>query len=470
MMNANERMNSLLSDRHAPPISVIPFPQIHLVSLARVRMDAGHARPWRITLSRLDRADSAFIAQGEDTLYPGQQYQYLFATKPFPALPPRRTNPIYGNVDPSNGAFINDQWVEIAWGTQSGSGASRLLAHWPSCGGSIVVSGTYVEVWGGAAINLEGSPPTPPESRPVFQASIDHAEGLAPGDAGAELSLIISKGVLEPAEGGEFQTQADDALPDTGWTVGAIPSASLRGSAVLDVAPFVGWRAGISRFPSPTPFNPIITLFTGLAGPAVTVTDNAAVDALGVVTASPGNVAIVINTTIPVSFLDIETGITGNSSIIAVTTPSPNPAFFVASAPSSWTNVPIVFDPPIAGQLGIAGRPTVVNPASSIPPVLEGAVFYVPDFARRVEVILTQSSISPRVPLNGDPRCQVVFFDDRGLNIYGWRQGLVLAGAAVVGNNSPLWHPVPDNAVLMGVYSDPAVTNNIAKVHWRIAP
>lgn len=465
-----EKLRSQLSDRQTHPAAPTGvFDRMYMVSLARVALDAGRSRPWRITLSRLDRVDGAYIVQGHSTLYPGESYQYLYGVLPIPAVPPRRTNPIYGNLDPSNGAFLNDNFVEIAWGTQGGAAPSRLLAQWPSEGASLVVSGSYVEVWGAGAIQSPGSPPVPEGSRPMFQAAIDPIDGVAPGDAGAELSLTDFKLVQEPAAGGTFVTNRGDVSNlFAGWTVeGTTFPASLRGSAVQDVAPFDVWSATIERFTASGTM-PIVTLFTGVVGPAVDVLDGSFVDPAGAITASPGNVAIILNTTLAPTFVDVETQINGVSSIIKVTVPSANPAFVVASAPNSWTaQLAVPFNPIAGADQGRAGA----DAASSIAPLTEGAVFYVPDFARRVRVALFQGvDALNRVPLAGDPQATVVFYNDRGLIVHGWRQGLVLNAGVPVSNDAPVWHPVPDEAVLMGVYGDPAITNNIARVHWRIAP
>lgn len=469
-LTPNEKIASHLSDRQTHPIAPTgQFNRMHMVGLAKVVLNDSRSRAFRIQLSRLDRKDGAYIAQGLDTLYPGESYQYLYGVKPLPDLPPRRTNPIYGDLDPSNGGFLQDNFVEIAWGVQSGQGPNRLLAHWPTEGGSIVVSGSYAEVWAAGAIEIDGTPPTPPGSIPMFQASIDLVDGVSPGDAGSELSLTDSKLVQEPQSGGEFQTaRGDESDVFSGWTVegGAFPG-SLRGSAVQDVAPFAAWSATIRRI-QVMATRPIITMFTQLTGAAVDVIDNGSVDTNGVVTASPGNVAILINTAAAPTFLDIETQINGISLIIRIQTPSANPAFVVASSPNSWTSaLGLPFAPIVGADQGRAGA----DPRSSIASLREGAVFYVPDFARRVRVALVQAPGGLiRVPLAGDPQAQIVFYDDRGFAPYSWRQGLVMAGATVVGNDPPVFHPVPGNAVMMGVYGDPEITTNIARVHWRIAP
>lgn len=490
-MNPHERMNSLLSDRQAlPTATLVPAsptsPRAYSVGVARVRMDEGRARTWRVTLGRLERRDGAWIAAGTNSLFVGANYQYINGHTPSNVIPPRRANPIFGSGDPSNGAELQDQWVEIAWGTAGGGGTNRLLAHWPMLGGSIIVSGTYVEVWGSSAINNRGTPPVDLGSVPVYQAQIDPWEGQG-SLAGDELSLTDSGPVVEPSVGGLWS-----ALPDGGFingflvipdnNVGSFAAASLKGSAVQNVAPFTDWDAVLQRKPFLDPTMPLVSFYTGAVGPACTVTDNASVDFAGVVTASPGNVAVVINRTAPCTFLDVENAI-NTSAIIMVKTPGTNPAHIIANVAAdgrSWGQVPAPAGPGIPNaHNAVAGRPDLfpsfLTYLSSIPPVVEGRVFYVPDFARRVRVSLTQPRPGelypgPLVPFNADPAASVTFWDERGQVIHGYRQGLILNGAAIVGNNAPEFHPVPDNAVLMSVLGNPAVADAFAWVHWRISP
>ena len=45
-------------------------------------------------------------------------------------------------------------------------------------------------------------------------------------------------------------------------------------------------------------------------------------------------------------------------------------------------------------------------------------------------------------------------------------------GGTIVCTEPVMWHPVPDNAVILGVFSDPLLqpTFTSARFHWRIAP
>lgn len=488
-MNPREQMNSLMSDRQTlptAPLGGFGSLQAYSVGVARVRMEAGHARTWRITLGRLDRADGKWIAEGARQLFQGANYQYINGIPVSGAIPPRRGQPIFGSGDPSNGATLQQQWVEIAWGTLGGAGSNRLLAHWPMLGGSLVVSGTYVEVWGASAINFQGTPPVEPGSVPVFQAQIDPWDGDA-SLASAELSLADSAPIVEPIVGGEWS-----ALPDGGFVngflvipdnnVGSFAGGRLKASAVQNVAPYTDWDAVLIRKPFLAPTMPIVSFYAALAGPACTVLDDSSVDFAGTVTASPGNVAVVINIAAPCTNLQLETAI-NTSAIVMVKTPSTNPAHIIANAAapnSCWGQVAAPAAPGIPNaHLGIAGRidlfPSFLTYLSSIPPVVEGAIFYVPDYARRVRVSVTRPRAGEPVPgelvpVNADPQASITFWDERGQVIHGYRQGLILNGAAIVGNNPPEFQLVPDNAVMMSVLGDPAVLDASAFVHWRISP
>src|SRR4029079_7461382 len=164
------------------------------------------------------------------------------------------------------------------------------------------------------------------------------------------------------------------------------------------------------------------------------------------------------------------------SAIIQVQTPSTNPAHIIANAvaPNScWGQVAAPAAPGIPNaHLGIAGRidlfPDFLTYNSSIPPVVEGAIFYVPDFSRRVRVSLTGADSI--VPFNSDLAASVTFWDERGTVVGGFRQGRILNAGAIVGSNAPEVQPIPYNAVLMSVTGDPAILDALAFVHWRISP
>src|SRR6185503_10838390 len=232
----DELFQSRISDRKGLPYGEFNQPQ--LVPLARVSVDTGVAQAWRVTLGRVDRVDDGAVGHpgdpgGSFSLYEGQQYQYDFWLLSNPIIPPRRASPIFDATDPANGADIRDAFVEIAWGTGDGARPNRLLAQWPVQGASIVVTGTYVEVWAGQMVGGLGTPPIPPGAFPTFQATIVQESSVATDGGGAELSLIATV-VINDREGGEVNAQNHFVVSDT------FLGGTLRGSAVQDVAPFAG--------------------------------------------------------------------------------------------------------------------------------------------------------------------------------------------------------------------------------------
>lgn len=458
-LEPGELFESRISDRKGLPYGEFSQPQI--VSIARVTVDTGVAQAWRVTLGRIDRQDDNAVGHpgdpgGSFSLYEGQQYQYDFWMLANSIIPPRRASPIFDATDPANGADIRDAFVEIAWGNAGGARPNRLLAQWPVQGASIVVTGTYVEVWAGQMVGQLGTPPIPIGAFPTFQASIVQESSVATDGGGAELSLIATVGIAD-REGGEL------SMVD-GFVVSEIfVGGSIRGSAVQDVAPFAAFDAVIApRNFSDTPTLSICIL--GSVGAPISRTDNAVVNGAGVVTASPGNVAIVIHQPVggSVTFTDLNNVINA-SAIIQVTTPTTNGAFIIASGPNAWTQSTATFLPIPGATVG----------AAAIPPTIEGALMYVPDFARRVRVDVTDNPAAiGRVPFTGPPKAILAWYDDRGQVVTSHYQGVIIQAAAIVATEPVTWHPVPDNAVILGVFSDPALqpTATSARFHWRIAP
>jgi len=455
----DELFQSNISDRKVLPYG--EFNQAQLVPLARVRVDTGVAQAWRVTLGRVDRSDDAAVGHpgdpgGSFSLYEGQQYQYDFWLLSNPIIPPRRASPIFDATDPANGADIRDAFVEIAWGTGEGARPNRLVAQWPMQGASIVVTGTYVEVWAGQMVGGLGTPPIPPGAFPTFQATIVQESSVATDGGGAELSLIATV-VINDREGGEVNAQNHFVVSDT------FLGGTLRGSAVQDVAPFAGWDAVVGpRNFSDTPTLTIATLDS--VGAPIFRQDDAKIDAAGVITPSPGNTALRLH--VPagtiITFLDIENNL-NLSTRVKIVTPSTNPAFQIASAPNSWTQNEVTFAPIPGATLG----------ALLVPALTEGALMYVPDFARRVRVDVTDSpAATGRVPFTGPPKAVLAWYDDRGQVVTSHYQGIVNPGGTIVCTEPVMWHPVPDNAVILGVFSDPLLqpTFTSARFHWRIAP
>lgn len=145
-------------------------------SLLKVPTTADRARAWRITLQRLQREDgfAPLVIGGPANNIPSiisAQYQYANGFEGNPTWPPRRSNP------------VGKAAVQIAWG-MSAANPARLTADWPVLGASIVVVGSYVEVFA----QLQDLPTPATGARPVATATITPVEGLPTPDAG-ELSL-----------------------------------------------------------------------------------------------------------------------------------------------------------------------------------------------------------------------------------------------------------------------------------------
>lgn len=129
-------------------------------------------------------------------------------------------------------------------------------------------------------------------------------------------------------------------------------------------------------------------------------------------------------------------------------------------------------------DLGISQRGVMADFSGVAPNAVQGKGFYVPDFARRVRVVLVDSSGDARfagqtnggelrVALTGGAAAQLVWYDDRGR--------VVWAEIQVNSNTAPdrgvfgyQWHKVPSRAVMLGVYSDGL--SQTALVDWGISP
>jgi hypothetical protein len=463
-LDVNELFQSRLSDRKGLPYGQFNQPQI--VPIARVNVDTGVAQAWRVTLGRIDRADDNAVGHpgdpgGSFSLYEGQQYQYDFWLLGNPIVPPRRASPIFNATDPANGADIRDAFVEIAWGNGDGARPNRMLAQWPVQGASLTVTGTYVEVWAGQLVGDLGTPQIPATAFPMFQAQIVQEASVATSDGGAELSLIATVGIADREEG--FFNFVG-FVPEQGLNIDGNPNGAIRGSVVQNVAPFHGFDATVTpRVFSDTPR--ITVAIVDLGGASfVARQDNGAVDAAGNFSPSPGNVAILINQPVggTVTFLNLQNALNG-SAIIQVSNPTGNPGDIIASAPNAFSLDLITFLPFNGHTLGIG----------AVAPTLEGALMYVPDFARRVRVDVTDNPAAVgRVPFTGPPKAVLAWYDDRGQVVTSHYQGVIIQAAAIVATEPVTWHPVPDNAVVLGVFSDPALqpTATSARFHWRIAP
>lgn len=483
-MTPAELQQSLLSQRQDMQrmVASAQAPSFQLVSLAKVQTSSGLAQAWRITLGRVERQDGSSAAAPGD---PGNSVPiYIAASYPYdawlmlnPVLPPRRAQPIFSALTPDNGGDSDAMFVEIAWGQGDGSGSGRphrLLAHWPVQGASIVVAGAYVEVWGAGRVTALGTPPIPFGSFPTFQASVVQDSSVHTESA-AELSLtesisvrnaltdafLFPDGVAHPGVQPGFGLALNN-----GAAAFLVPTGALRGSAVLDVAPFRGWNPILRpAIAGRTPRLSIQVQGTGFF-PNVAVFNNSQIDSAGNVTPSNGDVAVQIDTTAApqLTFALLEAAITAAAaSNITVATPSPLGASFVTSAVNgAFANV-AGYNPSTGSELGVG----------EVAPAVQGAVVYVPDFARRVKVVLSTLLVAPagngpRIPIGGDPACVLVFFDERGNVIDQAFQGVIASGNGIV---APDFRAVPAGAVLLGVYPSATDVNQYAAmIHWRIAP
>lgn len=171
--------------------------------LARVEVAEGEARSWRITLARPERQDNrpplvegtGPVGNNSSPIFHSQLFGYAAGFQNTPVLvgdSPQRDGPIG-----RGGTDVDPLFVEIAWGIGSG-GLKRMLAHWPMMGASVVVYGSFVEVFAGTFL-IYGT--NSQADIPVFQADICPAEGLSVLDSG-ELSIQQSEPI-----------QVDDAVP-----------------------------------------------------------------------------------------------------------------------------------------------------------------------------------------------------------------------------------------------------------------
>lgn len=434
------------------------------ISLARVVSTEVSARAWRITLGRVNRRDKAAYNNGvfpnEPLLkFPGYSYTAGFVFPPG-SVPPRRSNPIWGfNTSPLAGTNVaSSLFVQISFG-MPGAEPNRLLANWPLQGGSVVVEGSYVEVFGGLRIISNES--IDPNSFPVFQATITPIDGLASADAG-ELSLtqfsFLENESPTPIEAGLLTNGVTDP-PGFVWEVGPTPAAIPIGAVFR--TPTEYWTALIG---SKTASLFQLAIFISEDGGAqFELRDNEIPDSSGNFVPSPGNVGIVYRSdggAFTRTVNDLEDLINIQSGIALVSTPDPNGTFLLTDG---WGTTL----PPLSDGFGLA--------VGQLVSATGGGSVFVPDFARRVMVTLTNRNEQfinedLRVPITGPIPCQLVWYDDFGVSIFSEFQGPV--AAPNTGVEPTVWRPVPAGAVMLGIYGPPneAPPDVIALIHWRIAP
>jgi len=182
------RASTLANTQIVPPNST--------VSLLKMESEACHARAWRITLQRMDRADrhAPLVPGGAPNSVPivsQAQYGYAAGQQTAPAWPPARSNAVFGNGANPAAALI----VQVAWGMDAANPA-RMAAHWPAQGASFVVVGSYVEV----AASSQGVVDSTFDIQPAVSAQMAPWEGL-PLDASGELSIAGRVRVLPRVDG-----------------------------------------------------------------------------------------------------------------------------------------------------------------------------------------------------------------------------------------------------------------------------
>lgn len=441
------------------------------IGLARASVKGKRSRAWRITLGRVERNDGHSFQSGNSDpngaspLWKAQDVSFAASIMNTPQIPPRRGNPIFGTNSPGNASDIEPIWVQINWGMENGR-TYRMLGNWPMLGGSVVVEGSWVEVFGGVAVFGFGAPPITSDEFPVLTAQIVPTSGLASTDAG-ELSIQqrVNLAATNPLVGG-MQPVTDGVVAQPGFNSAALGvRAAMPASAVYNVGPFVGWNATL-RVLNPFKPPPQLVIFCAATVPQFELRDNQVPNGAGVFVASPGNVGIVYRTdgvTGVHTIADLE-ALLNTSTLIQIATPDPNTTLKVFAG---WTIA--ANHVPAATGLGTL---TFVAPTA-------GGAVYVPDFARRVRVWPAQQNVffagaEFRVPFEGPEPMQLNWYDDSGVVVdVAW---IGLIRDPLTGNVTscipPGWHPVPARATTLAIYqiSNTFNTPDTAFVHWRIAP
>jgi hypothetical protein len=420
------------------------------VSIARVVSEDDRARSWRVTFLRLERSDAKAPLHSGDAgnsspAWISQLYQYAAGDQNTPAVPPRRSEPVLGF---NGSADVEPVFAQISWGMQTAQ-ASRLIANWPAQGASLVVVGSYVEVFGAYAVFNPGSGVA--GEWPVFAATIVPADGLSVEDSG-DLSLQQLVGV-PPFTAAVFGTLSTDGDIHAGQLTPPPPVGAIA-PVVLDTAGLPAWQAVLTAISVSVSTFSLMVIDT--AQPVVNeVRDNQWFNPTTLLwQPSVGNVGAVINLgDASLTVAQLEALINATSTLAQVTTPD------AAHAAETF----VVTD---LSQIGSFSASAAGE---------EGGAVYVPDFARRVRVVLVTADANYpgannfRVPLTGDPPCQLVWYDDRGDVVDASIQNTSGGGGV---NSPPVWHAVPARAVMLGIYSQTGTAEVPlqALVHWRIAP
>jgi hypothetical protein len=452
-----------------------------LTSLCRVATEDEAARSFRVTLGRVQRRDRQAIMNSQLPDLPAfrvPDFAYLAASRlpiPPPVVPPRRSNPIWSTLAPDASHIISPIFVQIEWGMSSGS-RYRLLANWPMTGGSIVVQGSQVEVFGGVIMEQDGPPPIDEGAMPVLAASLipDQGPVVSDNDLSLQQNVLIVDQVNGPATAAGLATNGV-TVPASGFLVGGVspPQAALPKSAVYGVGPFTGWTARIvpqggAFGQGGTPRQLVIEAANQRAPQQLELRDHQIPDGLGGWVSSPGNVGVIYSAGPgapgPITVAQLE-ALIDTSALVRVADADPDPGFELTD---QWTDLALFT--PVAAGVGVGA---VVGATA-------GGHVYVPDFARRVNVscaLANEAFIgdNPRIPPDGPLTAQLVWYDDQGFVVFSEIQGVMVDGGTGVPVLEPqVWRPVPAQAVMLGIYatlSGVAIGATVlGQVHWRISP
>ena len=247
----------------------------------------------------------------------------------------------------------------------------------------------------------------------------------------------------------------------TGGANGSVPVAT--------AAPY-GYAAGQQLTPAwpPQRSNPVFG--AGLVNPTASLIVQLA---WGMDAANPARLvadwpALGASIVVVGSYVEVQASSQGVTDLTADTQP------VVTAQMAPWSGLPVQG----GGELSIAGSvrvlPAVTNEGGVI--VTWGGVAYVPDFARRVHVVLVepdnnQVGNTRSVLADGDATCLLGFWDDQGNQVDSAMQGRFFPPAAGTPlYTPPVWHEVPARATMLTIRAGDQAFDGFALVHWRIAP
>lgn len=438
------------------------------IPLTRAQSDDGSSRAWRITFSRPSRvASAAPIVNGGENPY---QPLYESSNYPFAAgigidaayAPPKRSNPVN---DFGDQAIDGSPFAVVAFGMEMAS-PDRLMGHWPAMGGTLIVVGSYVEVWAGfRGLNGGGLTPAQLASLGQFRCTIVPAEGAEQRDAG-ELSLSFVTNVWP------YQAPTGNANMTTQRVMSSNPALGpTGGTGSLNTNPgALPWNDIIRSTSRATQYTTSVSVRTSDGNPTELRLDQWFNGGTNAWEPSPGNIGVHIDTAAPLALgtiAGLRAALIATGRVALVTagvTPATN-TFTIADSPVTFQHVQYL-------PLSLPAR--------------KGTQLAIPDFARRVKIIgATNATNEPGVagPYGwvvpwlsfGDwpdlitLGLQIQWYNDAGTIVDIDRVG---ASADVNTVENGKWLAVPAAATICQVYmADPAITvPQVIACHWRIAP